>query len=135
MVIQAKKQSKQNEVLQQSKNCPKDISIDPKTWVKLGHFHLLLEDYRKGLQFQGNAYISAILFNLQLCLPIKCFTKHKRKIIGWILLFFMDLERCTSIIMLSNGMSFLKLSGSFFPEFSHHILCLIFLAYQLLLHF
>uniref|UniRef100_A0ABD2WGD6 Uncharacterized protein n=1 Tax=Trichogramma kaykai TaxID=54128 RepID=A0ABD2WGD6_9HYME len=25
------------------------ISIDPKTYCKLGHFHLLLEDYTKGL--------------------------------------------------------------------------------------
>lgn len=26
----------------------KDICIDPKTYCKLGHFHLLLEDYAKG---------------------------------------------------------------------------------------
>lgn len=26
----------------------KDINIDPKTYCKLGHFHLLLEDYPKG---------------------------------------------------------------------------------------
>lgn len=26
----------------------KGISIDPKTYCKLGHFHLLLEDYNKG---------------------------------------------------------------------------------------
>ena len=26
----------------------KGISIDPKTFCKLGHFHLLLEDYNKG---------------------------------------------------------------------------------------
>lgn len=26
----------------------KSISIDPKTYCKLGHFHLLLEDYAKG---------------------------------------------------------------------------------------
>lgn len=26
----------------------KGISIDPKTYCKLGHFHLLLEDYSKG---------------------------------------------------------------------------------------
>ena len=25
------------------------ISIDPKTYCKLGHFHLLLEDYSKGM--------------------------------------------------------------------------------------
>ena len=28
----------------------KGISIDPKTYCKLGHFHLLLEDYTKGKQ-------------------------------------------------------------------------------------
>jgi len=27
----------------------KGISIDPKTYCKLGHFHLLLEDYNKGV--------------------------------------------------------------------------------------
>ena len=26
----------------------KDIKVDPKTYSKLGHFHLLLEDYSKG---------------------------------------------------------------------------------------
>lgn len=26
-----------------------EISIDPKTYCKLGHFHLLLEDYAKGI--------------------------------------------------------------------------------------
>lgn len=48
MVVQAKRQQKaQNE--NEPNNCQtKKISIDPKTWVKLGHFHLLLEDYRKG---------------------------------------------------------------------------------------
>lgn len=29
----------------------KGISIDPKTYCKLGHFHLLLEDYTKGFIF------------------------------------------------------------------------------------
>lgn len=28
----------------------KGISIDPKTYCKLGHFHLLLEDYTKGIR-------------------------------------------------------------------------------------
>lgn len=48
MVVQAKRQQKvQNE--NEPNNCQvKNISIDPKTWVKLGHFHLLLEEYRKG---------------------------------------------------------------------------------------
>lgn len=27
----------------------KEINIDPKTYCKLGHFHLLLEDYAKGI--------------------------------------------------------------------------------------
>jgi len=27
----------------------KGISIDPKTYCKLGHFHLLLDDYSKGI--------------------------------------------------------------------------------------
>ncbi|CAH0562123.1 unnamed protein product [Brassicogethes aeneus] len=53
MVIQARRQQKvQNENepnnYQQNSNS-KNISIDPKTWVKLGHFHLLLEEYRKAL--------------------------------------------------------------------------------------
>ncbi|VEN56069.1 unnamed protein product [Callosobruchus maculatus] len=49
MVVQARRQQKvQNE--NEPNNCQmKNISIDPKTWVKLGHFHLLLEDYRKAL--------------------------------------------------------------------------------------
>ncbi|KAL3289701.1 hypothetical protein HHI36_023101 [Cryptolaemus montrouzieri] len=49
MVIQARRQQKvQNE--NEPNNCQsKKISIDPKTWVKLGHFHLLLEEYRKAL--------------------------------------------------------------------------------------
>lgn len=29
----------------------KDINIDPRTYCKLGHFHLLLEDYSKGKLF------------------------------------------------------------------------------------
>ncbi|KAJ8975674.1 hypothetical protein NQ317_019629 [Molorchus minor] len=49
MVVQARRQQKvQNE--NEPNNCQmKKISIDPKTWVKLGHFHLLLEDYRRAL--------------------------------------------------------------------------------------
>lgn len=52
MVVQAKRQQKaQNcdEVNSNGqRNVAKKICIDPKTWVKLGHFHLLLEEYRKG---------------------------------------------------------------------------------------
>lgn len=31
-----------------SSECVDDINIDPRTYCKLGHFHLLLEDYPKG---------------------------------------------------------------------------------------
>ncbi|XP_022914705.2 histone demethylase UTY isoform X1 [Onthophagus taurus] len=48
MVVQARRQQKQDFSLS-SKPSTKNISIDPKTWVKLGHFHLLLEEYRKAL--------------------------------------------------------------------------------------
>lgn len=50
MVVQARRhqriqnENEPNNFQEQTKN----ISIDPKTWVKLGHFHLLLEEYRKG---------------------------------------------------------------------------------------
>lgn len=29
-------------------NFSKEINIDPRTYCKLGHFHLLVEDYAKG---------------------------------------------------------------------------------------
>lgn len=32
-----------------NEDCVDDINIDPKTYCKLGHFHLLLEDYPKGM--------------------------------------------------------------------------------------
>lgn len=32
----------------------KDINIDPRTYCKLGHFHLLLEDYAKGNIYNSN---------------------------------------------------------------------------------
>lgn len=31
-----------------NEDCVDDINIDPRTYCKLGHFHLLLEDYPKG---------------------------------------------------------------------------------------
>lgn len=50
MVIQAQRQRlhHENEGNNIQSAFAKKISIDPKTWVKLGHFHLLLEEYRKG---------------------------------------------------------------------------------------
>lgn len=34
----------------------KDINIDPRTYCKLGHFHLLLEDYAKGNIFRFSSF-------------------------------------------------------------------------------
>lgn len=48
MVIQARKHQEEQNENEPSNFQKKPISIDPKTWVKLGHFHLLLEEYRKG---------------------------------------------------------------------------------------
>lgn len=49
MVVQARQQQK----IKVESDCDneniKKISIDPKTWVKLGHFHLMLEEYKKGM--------------------------------------------------------------------------------------
>lgn len=53
MVIQARKQQKAQDIDVSNTKNTKSISIDPKTWVKLGHFHLLLEEHRKG----NNIYI------------------------------------------------------------------------------
>lgn len=38
-------------------NDEKGISIDPKTYCKLGHFHLLLEDYSKGSSSKAFSFI------------------------------------------------------------------------------
>lgn len=51
---QAEKQRRKADSTKMNPDEPKDdeedkgISIDPKTYCKLGHFHLLLEDYSKG---------------------------------------------------------------------------------------
>lgn len=47
MVMQAHRQQIKTEC-EGVQNNQNSISIDPKTWVKLGHFHLLLEEYNKG---------------------------------------------------------------------------------------
>ncbi|XP_044256246.1 lysine-specific demethylase 6A isoform X2 [Tribolium madens] len=51
MVVQARRQQKIQDENEPNnyQQMSKKISIDPKTWVKLGHFHLLLEEYRKAL--------------------------------------------------------------------------------------
>jgi histone demethylase len=57
MLVQAQSQKERNKRLgledcgggQPAITAGKDISIDPKTYCKLGHFHLLLEDYAKGV--------------------------------------------------------------------------------------
>ncbi len=41
---------KQDDDGEDNDECVDDINIDPRTYCKLGHFHLLLEDYPKGKQ-------------------------------------------------------------------------------------
>lgn len=56
MLVQAQSEKQRRKAdstklnLEESKDDEEDngISIDPKTYCKLGHFHLLLEDYTKG---------------------------------------------------------------------------------------
>lgn len=48
MLIQAHTQQGLMNVAGDKDKETKPISIDPKTWVKLGHFHLLLEEFNKG---------------------------------------------------------------------------------------
>lgn len=50
----------------------KSIDIDPKTFCKLGHFHLLLEDYAKGEHRQLNSYWKHLIETLH----------HFRSIVG-----------------------------------------------------
>lgn len=54
MLIQAQKQKKDGILVEKPENddsfdVDKEINVDPKTYCKLGHFHLLLEEYEKGL--------------------------------------------------------------------------------------
>lgn len=76
--------------------CSKDISIDPKTYCKLGHFHLLLEDYAKGsplhLKKIKMLYFYTVLYKLlkfQPCQLTKNFS-NLNLIIGKIQLSCMD---------------------------------------------
>lgn len=89
----------------------KDINIDPRTYCKLGHFHLLLEDYAKGMNecesmnsdtrklYQSN---NPITFYFQPCLHTKN-SSIWRKSTGAIRHFCMALEWCIIIIMRIDG--------------------------------
>ncbi|XP_011700294.1 PREDICTED: histone demethylase UTY-like isoform X2 [Wasmannia auropunctata] len=65
MLVQAQAE-KQRRKADSTKSCPDDakenededkgISIDPKTYCKLGHFHLLLEDYSKAMSAYQKFY-------------------------------------------------------------------------------
>lgn len=41
-----------------NEDCVDDINIDPRTYCKLGHFHLLLEDYPKG-KYRWNYFVDS----------------------------------------------------------------------------
>lgn len=50
MLIQAQEEKEVRKELGNGEDAPATtVSIDPKTYCKLGHFHLLLEDYAKGM--------------------------------------------------------------------------------------
>lgn len=51
----------------------KPIDIDPKTFCKLGHFHLLLEDYSKGKRRTFVCILIRILINLLRNGPLQLF--------------------------------------------------------------
>lgn len=52
-ILQSEKENENNQVTVPVKK----ISIDPKTWIKLGHFHLLLEEYRKGINIIDHKFL------------------------------------------------------------------------------
>lgn len=62
MLVQAQSEKERNRNLKKDESnsntaaspdsSVKEINIDPKTYCKLGHFHLLLEDYSKGKCFE-----------------------------------------------------------------------------------
>lgn len=67
MVVHARRQQKvQNENEPNNYQTSKKISIDPKTWIKLGHFHLLLEEYKKGMRLLFLIVCSAISLRFNL---------------------------------------------------------------------
>lgn len=65
MLVQAQNQKERNKHIEKDENsAQKEINIDPKTYCKLGHFHLLLEDYAKGngiLKVARARYLKQIL--------------------------------------------------------------------------
>lgn len=52
-----------SEKSKENKDEDNGISIDPKTYCKLGHFHLLLEDYNKGIASYMYNKIFLIILN------------------------------------------------------------------------
>ncbi|XP_049779837.1 histone demethylase UTY-like isoform X1 [Schistocerca cancellata] len=50
MLVQAQNQKERSKHIEKDDTLiQKEINIDPKTYCKLGHFHLLLEDYAKAM--------------------------------------------------------------------------------------
>lgn len=81
-----------------------DINIDPRTYCKLGHFHLLLEDYPKGMphSFPVRFFLTISLLFQQQCQRIKNSTRCVR-IIGKTLNFSMVWDWCTITTMRTDG--------------------------------
>lgn len=58
MLIQAQEEKEDVDSLEN-----KEINIDPKTYCKLGHFNLLLEEYSKG-KLESLCYLHCLVFLL-----------------------------------------------------------------------
>lgn len=105
MIIQAHRQKRAQLESGSDKENSKPISIDPKTWVKLGHFHLLLEEYEKGVLFVNYSYVfSSVLFHyLQRFRPTRDSTGSIKTIIGRMRLFFTAWGCAIFNLMLFSG--------------------------------
>ena len=79
MLIQSQKQKEFSKCEKPEKqDAPgKEINIDPKTYCKLGHFHLLLEDYAKGKHsmFPKIFFYYTILLTIPLLFSYVCLSK------------------------------------------------------------
>lgn len=95
--------TKNDEELKTDDEEDKGISIDPKTYCKLGHFHLLLEDFSKGLKHSNKIIKINNLFHLSIfiCLHFQKFWseawKQQNPYILYLVLFtcaFFELQLC-----------------------------------------
>lgn len=92
-----------------------EISIDPRTYCKLGHFHLLLEDYAKGtlnIQFKENPPNNPVFSIIQPYLRTKSSTAFDRttgrtppssSVSGWSIIITTPIDGKWILFMNSDG--------------------------------